>query len=107
TLCRRVRPLTRSWRVSDGGLGETGYVEGQNVRIEYRLAEGHDDRLPALAAALVERKGDVIAATGALLAPLAAKKTPATIPIVFGVASDPITVGLVASLAHPAGNLTG
>jgi len=88
------------------GLRELGYVEGQNIAIEYRFAEGRPERLPALAAELVRLKVDIIVTTAGP-APEAAKQATSTIPIVFAASGDPVAEGLVASIARPGGNITG
>ena len=89
------------------GLGDSGFIEGQNVAIEFRWAHGQYDRLPALADELVRRQVNVLVAVGGEPSPLAAKRATSTIPIVFGIGSVPVSIGLVESFSRPGGNVTG
>jgi putative ABC transport system substrate-binding protein len=89
------------------GLADVGYIEGKNVAIEYRWGEGHNDRLPSLIAELVRRQVSVIVTLESTLAALAAKEATRTIPVIFMQGADPVRIGLVDSLSHPDGNLTG
>jgi putative ABC transport system substrate-binding protein len=101
------RPEDSGWIGVHEGLANTGYFDGQNLAIEYRFSEGHDDRLPGLAAELVGHNLDLIATSGNSSAALAAKAATSTIPIVFVTGADPVATGVVASLARPGGNVTG
>jgi putative ABC transport system substrate-binding protein len=102
-----ARPMATRLRAFREGLAETGFVEGRNVAIEFRWAEGRYGRLPALAAELVQRQVDVIVAPGGAPVALAAKSATRTIPIVFEMGGDPVALGVVSSLSRPEGNLTG
>src|SRR5712671_1082701 len=100
---REARQIDAIWK----GLNQLGYIEGRNVGIEYRWAEGHFDRLPALAEELVRRRVTLIIAMQSVRAPRAAKAATTTIPIVFSIGGDAVRLGLVSSLNRPGGNVTG
>jgi putative tryptophan/tyrosine transport system substrate-binding protein len=99
--------LTEPMRSFRQALKDTGYVEGESIAIEYRFADNQPERLPEMAAELVKRRVAVIVTTGGPTSVLAAKAATAAIPIIFNVAEDPVSLGLVANLARPDGNLTG
>jgi putative ABC transport system substrate-binding protein len=102
------RDETRGYLVDfHQGLAQAGYIEGKNIAIEYRWGEGHNDRMPSLIADLVRRQVSVIVTLESTLTALAAKKATSTIPIIFMQGADPVRTGLVDSLSHPGGNLTG
>src|SRR5262245_30518557 len=100
-------PYARYVAAVHQGLKEAGFVEGQNLRFEYRWAEGHYDRLPALAMELVDRHVAVIVPIGGAPATVAAKAATSTVPIIFNMTADPLELGLIASLNRPGGNVTG
>ena len=100
---REDRLISAIW----AGLNEAGFVEGQNAAMEFRFAEGRFERLPALAAELVDRKVSAIVAIQSATAPIAAKAVTSTIPVIFAIGGDPVRLGLVSSLSRPGGNVTG
>src|SRR5262245_55520970 len=99
--------LTEPMRGFHQALKDAGYVEGESIAIEYRFANNQPERLPEMAAELVKRRVAVLVTTGGPTSALAAKAATAAIPIIFNIAEDPVSLGLVASLARPGGNLTG